>query len=90
MTRRKAVTYKQILARNFMRHIRIFCFRLTCGTRDLTNTSGSNYAARMSGCRVFSFHRYIVCGIWNVTGTTLLATRQTGFLLTDSMEQSPS
>jgi len=36
---------------------------------------------------VFSFHLYIVYGTWIVSGTTLLATRQTGFLFTDSMER---
>ena len=90
MARRRAVAFKQALARNLMKHIRIFCFRLACGTSDLPNTLGSNYAARMSCSSVFSFHRNIVYGIWNVTGTTLLATRHTGFLLIDSMEQSPS
>lgn len=86
------MTYEQTLARSFMKHIRIFCLRLACGTRDLPNTAGSNYAARMSCSSVFSFHRYIVYGIWNVLviGTTLLATGHTGFLLTDSMEQGPA
>ena len=39
---------------------------------------------------MFSFHRFIVYCIWNVTGTALLATRHAGLLLTVSVEQSPS